>query len=396
MKKILWAFIALFLLLNCLSLSAEYTQWDVNAAESNLLALSWGDVFKERIDLIVSEISEEKKAVFMEKLPVIQKQYNSKAIQTVKDTYVIAIIDYLLVELWIQDGGQVIFSDDVVSVTEPAVIYNENTCDDFSSIMQFRNGKNNDGNVIPNTCDPSLADGIFSEYYETGKARFEIPIRDGRYDGIAKWYYENGTLEAKWEYDYGRITWEYSFYDQLWTLSQKNVYREDMSLQRIYYYANGQVLSTTEIKDGMSYGESEAFYSDGSKQHYSILFWSTPGAELKNWYKNGELRTHVLEDNTVLVDKPNLKIEYGDKIVVWFYIYDSQTDELLLWNYGSYIEEEVSRGVALYENFIGIEESSEKEFEILAELAYPESITPWHPWYGKTLRFNIFVYWIRR
>lgn len=395
MKRILLSIFALLLLLSSNILHAQYTQGDVDAAKTNLLDLSGGDVFQERIDTILWDISPEKKSTFLEKLPKVQKQYSSKAIITVKDKYIIAIIDYILVELWVQDGWQIISSDTTVSISPTPEVYNENTCDDFTSVMQFQNGLSNDGNIIPNRCDPSIPDWIYSEYYETGGAKFEIPVRNGRYDGVAQWYYEDGVLQSKWEYNYGVVTWEYDFYDRLWTLTQKNIYNQDSSVQVIQYYTNGQISSISNYKDNQENGEYQSFYTNGAKSYYYDMQWSIPQQDFKKWYKNGELQTHISVNDVVLVDKPNLQIQNWDFVVMTFFIYDNETSEIIAGNYGIFEESEILSSNPIYSQMIGMEEFERKEFILLGQEAYPE-IESTHPWYNKTLRFDMFTYGIRR
>ncbi|MDR2879328.1 MAG: hypothetical protein LBV03_05390 [Fusobacteriales bacterium] len=107
----------------------------------------------------------------------------------------------------------------------------------------------------------------------TGKPWFVMDIKDGKKNGKAVFYFQNGKMKSESNYDRGRITGKYVFYDEkgkvLYATTLKNGtgqtkdYTEDGKLTLIIEYVNG-------VKDGKvtMYNldgtvKSVTYYSDG-------------------------------------------------------------------------------------------------------------------------------------
>lgn len=392
----LWVFIACILLSTNVGFSA-YTQWDVDSAQKNLLNLQGGDVFQQRIDDILEGFSTEKKTKLQESLPAVSKKYSSKTNKTQKDTYVVAIIDYILVELWVQNGGNIVTSDTVTSIAQDPG--NTEICKTHNPTPQYKDWRTGEWYIIPNVCDASIPDGVFSEYHENGKARFEIPIKDWRYDGIAKWYRTDGTLETQGNYDYWVILWEYLFYDSQGNLIQKNTYSTDNTVEVTKYYTNGGISSRDEVQNWIQHWAYETYFTNGNRRdswtrYNGVFYW-----DFKIWYKNGKVKTHILDDNTIIVDNPDYKIQNGDSVVLYITVLD-ENGGFISNNYWDYspmlVTQENMRSIEVYNNLIGLGEWERAEFQQLAQAAYPDLILEDNELFNTMLGFEIFVVEIER
>ena len=58
-----------------------------------------------------------------------------------------------------------------------------------------------------------LKNGVYKEYYMSGKLKHELPFKDGCIDGVEKYYYENGKLEMETIYSKGKVIKTKKYYE---------------------------------------------------------------------------------------------------------------------------------------------------------------------------------------
>jgi len=93
--------------------------------------------------------------------------------------------------------------------------------------------------------DMSLVNGIVFRSYENGKLKDETNYKEGKRDGLYKWWYENDQLKVKGEF----INNEFN---GLWTK----------------YHKNGKISGTIPMIDGESIGEKERCWDEEGKEIY--------------------------------------------------------------------------------------------------------------------------------
>lgn len=96
-----------------------------------------------------------------------------------------------------------------------------------------------------------LMEGISRNYFENGKLRNEVPVKDGLRDGVAREYYESGQLAAEISYQadvkHGSSKWYY----QDGILYQEAAFKsnEKDGLEK-KYYNTGELMAVLKWKAG--------------------------------------------------------------------------------------------------------------------------------------------------
>lgn len=98
-----------------------------------------------------------------------------------------------------------------------------------------------------------LMEGISKNYYENGKLRNEVPVKDGMRHGVAREYYENGQLAAEIEYKAdaknGWSKWYYQ--DGILYQEAQFVANQKEGIEK-KYYNTGELLALLKWKNGKS------------------------------------------------------------------------------------------------------------------------------------------------
>ena len=110
------------------------------------------------------------------------------------------------------------------------------------------------------------------------KAKVDRPrVEAGEKDGLFEWYYKNGQLESKGNWNDGKRDGLFESYYENGQLAGKVNYKDGKEDGlRESYYENGQLWFIKNFKDGELHGLSETYFEDGSKYDDAC-------------YKNGEL-----------------------------------------------------------------------------------------------------------
>lgn len=115
------------------------------------------------------------------------------------------------------------------------------------------------------------ADGIYREFYSSGKPFIEGKFSRGRQDGEWTYWYENGTVNRKATYKNGQP-------DGSWEVRR----------------ADGTLLAKRSFKDGLRHGEWITFDKTGeqplSEEHYDN---GKADGVWKVWFPNGKLKNQA-------------------------------------------------------------------------------------------------------
>lgn len=189
--------------------------------------------------------------------------------------------------------------------------------------------------VMLSNCDSGRETGI----YETGELRYEVPLKNGKRDGVLKQYYKTGELQLISEWENGEkkgITKTFYKNGQIKTIE---IFRNNLIQDTaIYYDSLGQILEIFPYVDGKLDGNYKAYYHngqievrgkycDGKKCGKAWIFYPDGGIKLKRIYiedsivydveydTKGQVSSCFLSIKTELDSSGKFKVE----LVNWFY-----------------------------------------------------------------------------
>jgi len=95
-------------------------------------------------------------------------------------------------------------------------------------------------NLITYKSDGKLVNGIVHEKWGNGQLMQEYTVEEGKFNGISKIWYEDGTIEAESIFNNGELTFHKK------------------------YYQNGNLFQMVHMQNGMPKDTAKVFYPDGS------------------------------------------------------------------------------------------------------------------------------------
>lgn len=150
--------------------------------------------------------------------------------------------------------------------------------------------------------------GIFKEYYKSGKIKALQKFIDDMPDDTSFFYYENGRL-AKFQIRYkNRRQGCWKEFNKEGFLFSEICFKDDLldSVSSEYTYRTGRLLTRVNYKEGVKHGLHELFYSNGKPK--SRMFFNNGDLCLgtKEWSDNGreikrDFKISVSEHNELLM-----------------------------------------------------------------------------------------------
>lgn len=120
---------------------------------------------------------------------------------------------------------------------------------------------------------PKTVDTTITTYYENGKVKSEYSVIDGKYDGLSKVYYEDGSLMMVINYRKGVPVDTSKFYFD-GCLHDVIVYKDGVFVKREIYNKDGSVAYRTIIVDGKcvekNAADSVIYIRDVNKDKYCM------------------------------------------------------------------------------------------------------------------------------
>lgn len=202
-------------------------------------------------------------------------------------------------------------------------------------------------NVLFLSCKEK-GDAVVS-YWPNGKVKSELRYKDGKLDGVCKWYYNNGTpsMEAiysmnvlngeacRW-YENGNVEEKACYKDNKYdgvveeynvfgTMVKKETYTDGVLNGMFYqWYDNGNPFVEGEYLDGMMHGGWIMYYPDGSIGSNAVY---DKGTGVQKGYCQGGVY-----QNALIHYKDNVK--HGEEV---HYDKEGNVTETLLWDNGEYV-----------------------------------------------------------
>ncbi len=391
MKKIFIILVALLLTISTTFAGGA----SLKQTESGLKQYSWWSALIIKLDSIIEELPQRSLKVLFDKTYVKQKEYESIAIQDTKTVFYSAILRYANIKAHYEMNPELYNLDNWEKVSLNTPKKETVSCPDQET-YQYQSWLDN-GWVIPNICDALLVDGIYTwQNHSNGQVAREIPILDGRYNGEAIWYYENGQIQVQGTYDYGKIVWDYYWYNESGNLKQRNTYKENNIIEVTKYflgYPEEKVGEKYTTKNQKYYGDFTQYYTNGNIHSFTTYSnWATT-SKTTYYYKNWEILAEYWVNWEIIMKRDDLKVQMGDTIVYNYLVYDVATWEIV--SASKFPEEEIvddTMLIPLAQDYIiqtpvwgVIDYTLEKYFQDTA-----------HSLYNKDLKFVITVFEIER
>ncbi len=110
--------------------------------------------------------------------------------------------------------------------------------------------------------------GLTKEYYKNGQLSFEYYLENGLLQGPFKKYHSSGLVATEGRFNHGELDGEIRRYTQFGKLESIENYERGKSNGKTYYYENGKVIISGEMKDNKEHGLWEFFYLNEDGDYY--------------------------------------------------------------------------------------------------------------------------------
>lgn len=186
-------------------------------------------------------------------------------------------------------------------------------------------------------------------YWDDGVLKSELKYKDGKLDGVCRWYYRNGKPEMEVTYSMDKLNGEATRWYENGNLEEKSYYKDNQYdgvvqeynvfgtmvklstyengvLNGLYYqwYDNGKQFMEGEYIDGMMHGSWLMYYQDGTIGSNAIY---NMGTGVQKGYSEGGAY-----QNVEIHYKNNVKD--GEEI---HFNMDGSISEILVWDNGNYV-----------------------------------------------------------
>jgi len=146
---------------------------------------------------------------------------------------------------------------------------------------------------IPNIAG-EVRDEKYYEYYdaEQMKLKVEAHMTDSLADGVARFYYPSGKLQAILYFDEGKLNGKVEFFhdDELQT-KRAEATLEDGLMVDVYkeFHPNGARSAMIEYKNGLKHGDAEFYYPSGNLQLQGEFKKGSKEGKWKMYDENGDV-----------------------------------------------------------------------------------------------------------
>ena len=137
--------------------------------------------------------------------------------------------------------------------------------------------------------------------FENGQKRVETSYRDGKLEGLFRWWYENGQKKAERNYKAGKLDGVLTGWHMNGQVGSVMNYQEGKPDGLVtMWYKNGQKMSKSNFKDGKPDGIVTGWYINGQKK-WEGNWKEGKTVSAKSWKPNGEKcpATNVKDGNGV-------------------------------------------------------------------------------------------------
>ena len=136
-----------------------------------------------------------------------------------------------------------------------------------------------------------IAKYTFNRPYKSGEKQLEVHYLNGKREGEAKFYYQNGNLLAKGNYKDDKLNGLSKVYYENGNLKREDNYKDDKR-EGLFkgYYENGDLKLEDNYKDGKKEGLSKVYYENGNIKIEGNFKDDKLEGLSKEYYENGNIK----------------------------------------------------------------------------------------------------------
>jgi len=160
--------------------------------------------------------------------------------------------------------------------------------------------------------------GVSFKNYDDGTLSSEQTYKDGKKDGLFKYYNKNGTLSSEQTYKDGKLDGLSKEWYTNGQLSREGILKDGKKEGDFkWYYENGQISQEKKYKNGKQVGKETGYHENGQKSSYQY-FNKKDGKLIDGvvyqWYENGQ-KSLVLEFRNDREDNWIIKFDENGQII---------------------------------------------------------------------------------
>ncbi|MDR2904403.1 MAG: toxin-antitoxin system YwqK family antitoxin [Helicobacteraceae bacterium] len=133
-------------------------------------------------------------------------------------------------------------------------------------------------------------------YYYNGELKYITPYKNGKLEGVAKYFFQSGEVEYETPYKNGKREGVAKHFYGKDTLLSETPYENDREngISKSYY-RSGKLLSEQTYKNGFKDGNKKFYYESGELEYEVPENYGMNGDEVivKYFYKNGKLKEEI-------------------------------------------------------------------------------------------------------
>jgi antitoxin component YwqK of YwqJK toxin-antitoxin module len=152
----------------------------------------------------------------------------------------------------------------------------------LKAVLMYKNGK---------------PDGVSKWYHDNGKIFFKTFYKNGKPDGVQKGYYSDGGIRYKFQYKDGKQDGYVYHYYQSGKLMGKVLYKNgSVQGKALAYHENGAIMAVSSYVNGKQDGASIIYHKNGQVEYeFSYKEGRLDGLS-RNYYENGKIRYEWFHD----------------------------------------------------------------------------------------------------
>ena len=146
--------------------------------------------------------------------------------------------------------------------------------------------------------------GLYEEFYKSGRLRTRCTFKDDKQDGLYKQFYEKGQLFTKCTFKNGAFDGLYERFYESGKLIEKYTYKDDKQ-DGLYekFYKSGKLRERCTFENGLRQGLYEQFYENGQLSEKRTYKDDELDGLCELFYENGKLKKKFTYENGHLIAK---------------------------------------------------------------------------------------------
>ena len=143
-----------------------------------------------------------------------------------------------------------------------------------------------------------LPEGTVIEYYENGQKESEGSYKDGKEDGLHKYWHENGQMSAEENWNDGKLEGKvFSWYENGQMSAEENWKDDNKNGKLTTWYENGQIESESYFNDHNEDGKWTNWHENGQVHSEGCSKDGQWDGKHTYWYESGQKEAEIIYKN---------------------------------------------------------------------------------------------------